>query len=160
VGLTLGSVLAFWVARKFGMRLVEKVVKKHYIDKFNFFVTHKGLYITFVMFLLPGFPKDALCYFLGLTRLRFLDFLLMNLFGRFPGTLILTMQGSAVRTEHWWELFWLIIIMVVMIVALYFSRNYIIEFVRKVTRSFVRSIIRRKKKKRSKTKPIVRKDIE
>ncbi len=35
------------------------------------------------MFLLPGFPKDALCYFLGLTRLRFLDFILMNLLGDF-----------------------------------------------------------------------------
>lgn len=160
IGLTLGSMMAFWVARKFGMRFVEKVVKKQYIEKFNFFVTHKGLYITFVMFLLPGFPKDALCYFLGLTRLRFLDFVLMNLFGRFPGTMILTMQGSAARTERWWELFWLLIITVVMIVTLYFSRNYIIEFVRKATRSFIRSVIRRKKKKRSKTKSVIRKDIE
>ena len=160
VGLTLGSMLAFWIARKFGMRFVEKVVKRQYIEKFNFFVTHKGLYITFVMYLLPGFPKDALCYFLGLTRLRLLDFVLMNLFGRFPGTLILTMQGSAVRTEHWWELFWLIIIMVVMVVVLYFSRNFIIEYVRKFIRSFIRSVIRRKKKKRRKAKPVVRKDIE
>lgn len=160
VGLTLGSVLAFWVARKFGMRFVEKVVKKHYIEKFNFFVTHKGLYITFVMYLLPGFPKDALCYFLGLTRIRLLDFILMNLFGRFPGTLILTMQGSAARAEHWWELFALLFLMVVMVVTLYFSRNYVIEVVRKVTRSFVRSVIRRKKKKRRKTKPVIRKDVE
>ena len=160
IGLTLGSMFAFWVARKFGIRLVERVVKKQYLDKFNFFVTHKGLYITFVMFLLPGFPKDALCYFLGVTRLRFLDFILMNLFGRFPGTMILTMQGSAVRTEHWWELFWLIIITVVMIVTLYFSRNYVIELVRKVTRSFIRSVIRRKKKKRSKAKSVIGKDVE
>lgn len=160
VGLTLGSMLAFWVARKFGMRFVEKVVKKQYIDKFNFFVTHKGLYITFVMFLLPGFPKDALCYFLGLTRLRLLDFILMNLFGRFPGTLMLTMQGSAVREGQYHAFFWLLAATVVLIVALYFSRNYIIEFVRKFTRSLVRLIIRRKKKKRRKTKPIVRKDIE
>ncbi|NMC93820.1 MAG: TVP38/TMEM64 family protein [Syntrophorhabdus sp.] len=160
VGLTLGSMFAFWVARKFGIRLVERVVKKQYLDKFNFFVTHKGLYITFVMFLLPGFPKDALCYFLGVTRLRFLDFILMNLFGRFPGTMILTMQGSAVRTEHWWELFWLLIITVVMIVTLYFSRNYVIELVRKITRSFIRSVIRRKKKKRSKAKSVIGKDVE
>jgi len=160
IGLTLGSMLAFWVARKFGMRFVEKIVKRQYIEKFNFFVTHKGLYITFVMFLLPGFPKDALCYFLGLTRLRFLDFILMNLFGRFPGTMILTMQGSAVRTEHWWELFWLIIVTVVMVITLYFSRNYVIDLVRKATRSFIRSVIRRKKKKRSKTKSVISKDIK
>jgi uncharacterized membrane protein YdjX (TVP38/TMEM64 family) len=160
VGLTVGSMLAFWVARKFGLRFVEKIVKKQYIQKFNFFVTHKGLYITFVMYLLPGFPKDALCYFLGLTRLRFLDFVLMNVFGRFPGTLILTMQGSAVRAEHWWELFTLLMVTVVMVVTLYFSRNYVIDFVRKVTRSFVRSVIRRKKKKRRKAKPVVGKDVE
>ncbi len=41
IGLTLGSMLAFWVARKFGMRFVEKVVKRQYIEKFNFFVTIK-----------------------------------------------------------------------------------------------------------------------
>jgi uncharacterized membrane protein YdjX (TVP38/TMEM64 family) len=160
VGLTLGSMLAFWVARKFGMRFVEKVVKKQYIEKFNFFVTHKGLYITFVMYLLPGFPKDALCYFLGLTRLRFLDFVLMNLFGRFPGTLILTMQGSAVREGQYQAFFWLLVVTVVLIVALYFSRNYIIEFVRKAARFLARSVIRRKKKKRRKAKSIVGKDIE
>lgn len=160
IGLTLGSILAFWVARKFGMRFVEKVVKKHYIEKFNFFVTHKGLYITFIMYLLPGFPKDALCYFLGLTRLRFLDFVLMNLFGRFPGTLILTMQGSAVREGQYQAFFWLLVVTVVLIIGLYFSRNYIIEFVRKATRSLIRSTIRRKKKNRRKTKPIVRKEIE
>lgn len=160
VGLTLGSMLAFWVARKFGMRFVEKVVKKHYIEKFNFFVTHKGLYITFIMYLLPGFPKDALCYFLGLTRLRLLDFILMNLFGRFPGTLILTMQGSAVREGHYQAFFWLLVITVILIVSLYLSRNYIIEFVRKVTRSFVRSVIRRKKKKRRKAKPVISKGVE
>lgn len=160
VGLTLGSMFAFWVARKFGMRFVEKVVKKRYIEKFNFFVTHKGLYITFVMFLLPGFPKDALCYFLGLTRLRLLDFILMNLFGRFPGTLILTMQGNAVREGQYQAFFWLLVVTVVFIVGLYFSRNYIIEFVRKVTRSFVRSVIRRKKKKRRKAKPVVGKEVE
>lgn len=149
-GLTLGSIIAFFVARKFGIRFVERVVKKQYIEKFNFFVTHKGLYITFVMYLLPGFPKDALCYFLGLTRLRFADFVLMNLFGRFPGTLILTMQGSAVRTEHWIELMWLIIITAVMMITLYFSRNYIIDFVRKTTRSMMRSTVRRRRKRRAK----------
>lgn len=159
-GLTIGSMLAFWVARRFGMRFVEKVVKKQYIEKFNFFVTHKGLYITFIMYLLPGFPKDALCYFLGLTRLRMLDFILMNLFGRFPGTLILTMQGSAVREGKYQAFFWLLVVTVVLIVSLYLSRNYIIDFVRKAIRAFVRSVIRRKKKKRRKAKPVVSKGIE
>ncbi|OPY66338.1 MAG: TVP38/TMEM64 family inner membrane protein YdjZ [Syntrophorhabdus sp. PtaU1.Bin050] len=153
IGLTIGSLLAFGVAKKFGMRIVERVVKKQYIAKFNFFVTHKGLYITFVMYLLPGFPKDALCYFLGLTRLRFLDFVLMNVFGRLPGTMMLTLQGNAVREGKYETFFWLLAVTVILIVLLYFARNYIIGFVRQIVRSVVRSAIKRKKKRR-KTRPV------
>jgi uncharacterized membrane protein YdjX (TVP38/TMEM64 family) len=160
VGLTLGSTFAFVVARRFGMGVVEKVVKRQYIEKFNFFVTHKGLYITFVMYLLPGFPKDALCYFLGLTRLRLLDFVIMNLFGRFPGTLILTLQGSAVRDGKYHAFFWLLVITVVFIIGLYVTRNYIIAFVTRLTRNVVRLAIKRKKKKRRKAKAIVSKDVK
>lgn len=156
IGLTVGSTLAFSVARKFGMRFVEKVVKRQYIEKFNFFVTHKGLYITFVLFLLPGFPKDALCYFLGLTRLRLLDFILMNVFGRFPGTLILTLQGNAVRKGEYQAFFWYLVVTVLLIVCLYFARGYIITFVSRVSRSVIRSVIRKKKKKRSKAHPVMR----
>lgn len=159
IGLTLGSVLAFSVARKFGMRFVEKVVKRQYIEKFNFFVTHKGLYITFVLYLLPGFPKDALCYFLGLTRLRLLDFILMNVFGRFPGTLILTLQGNAVRKGEYQAFFWYLVVTVLLIVGLYFARGYIITFVSRITRSVIRFVIRRKKKKRRKTRPVTQKRV-
>jgi uncharacterized membrane protein YdjX (TVP38/TMEM64 family) len=52
IGLMLGSSLAFGIARGLGIKFVEKVVKKEYINKFNFFITHKGLYITFILFLI------------------------------------------------------------------------------------------------------------
>ena len=54
VGLTIGSTIAFGLSRRYGLRYVEKIVKKRYIDKFNFFVTHKGLHIAFILFLIPG----------------------------------------------------------------------------------------------------------
>lgn len=127
VGLTVGSILAFGIARIFGMRFVEKIVKKHYIDKFNFFVTHKGLYITFVFFLIPGFPKDSLCYLLGLTHMRLIDFILMNIFGRLPGTLMLTLQGSAVKDGKYQAFFALLIISIVLTFSLYMARNHIIR---------------------------------
>jgi len=128
IGLTLGSTIAFGISRFFGMRFVEKVVKKTYIEKFNFFVTHKGLYISYILFLIPGFPKDSLCWLLGLTHMRFLDFFLMNLLGRLPGTVILTFQGSAVKDERYKLFLILLIVSAVLTVVLYFSRNYIIKF--------------------------------
>jgi uncharacterized membrane protein YdjX (TVP38/TMEM64 family) len=112
------------------------------------------------MYLLPGFPKDALCFFLGLTHLRFLDFVLMNVFGRFPGTLILTLQGSAVREGKYQAFVWLLAVTIVFIVVLYVARNYIIWFVRRIMRWLIRSAIRRKKKKRGKAHSVISKKIE
>jgi uncharacterized membrane protein YdjX (TVP38/TMEM64 family) len=129
VGLTIGSFVAFGIARIFGLSLVEKIVKKEYIDKFNFFVTHKGLYLTFVFFLIPGFPKDSLCYLLGLTHLRPLDFFLINVFGRLPGTLILTLQGSAVKEGRYQSFFVLLTVSVILIFGLYLYRDRITVFV-------------------------------
>ena len=129
IGLTVGSLFAFGITRLLGLGFVEKIVKKEYIDKFNFFITHKGLNITFILFLLPGFPKDSLCYLLGLTRMRLVDFLFMNIFGRLPGTLLLTLQGNALKNGRYQAFFWLLFASIVLTVALYFSRNYIIQAV-------------------------------
>jgi uncharacterized membrane protein YdjX (TVP38/TMEM64 family) len=127
IGLTIGSLLAFAISRYFGMGLVERIVKKEYIDKFNYFITHKGLNITFILFLLPGFPKDSLCYLLGLTHMRIADFLFMNIFGRLPGTLLLTLQGNALKNGKYQTFFWLLAVSIIFIIILYFTRNYIIH---------------------------------
>jgi uncharacterized membrane protein YdjX (TVP38/TMEM64 family) len=127
IGLAVGSLFAFGITRLFGMRFVEKIVKKQYIDKFNHFITHKGLNITFILFLIPGFPKDSLCYLLGITRMRLVDFLFMNIFGRLPGTLMLTLQGSALKEGNYPAFFWLLFMSIVFTVVLYFTRNYIIQ---------------------------------
>lgn len=126
-GLTIGSVAAFGIARMLGMKFVEKIVKKEYIDKFNFFVTHKGLYITFIFFLIPGFPKDSLCYLLGLTHMRLIDFILMNIFGRLPGTLMLTLQGSAVKEGKYHAFLLLLVVSILLTFGLYLARNHIIR---------------------------------
>lgn len=127
-GLTLGSLLAFGIARRFGSAFVHKIVKKEYIDRFDYFVTHRGVYVAFILFLVPGFPKDSLCYLLGLTRLRLLDFLLMNLFGRFPGTLMLGLQGDAVRNKDYAAFWTLLLSSILLVVAMYVARNYLVVF--------------------------------
>jgi uncharacterized membrane protein YdjX (TVP38/TMEM64 family) len=128
LGLAVGSVIAFEVTRVFGRRLVSKVVRQEAMARFDHFVTHRGLHIAFVLFLIPGFPKDSLCYLLGLTHMRRLDFILMNVFGRLPGTLILTFQGEALRTHRYHEFFTLLVGSVLLTAVLYFLRNGIIHF--------------------------------
>jgi uncharacterized membrane protein YdjX (TVP38/TMEM64 family) len=53
---------------------------------------------------MPGFPKDGLCYILGLTPMHLGIFLIISTFGRIPGTLMATLQGAE-AFEHQYKLF-------------------------------------------------------
>ena len=145
LGLTLGSLTAFSIARLFGVPLVEKVVKKEYRDGFHEFVASKGLYLVFALFLIPGFPKDPLCYLLGLTGMGFVPFILINIAGRLPGTLILTWQGAAVSHQHYWTFFLLLAGSLLLTVVLYLTRD---GFTKSFT-SLTRRVSRMKRSRRA-----------
>ncbi|HEY5996040.1 MAG TPA: hypothetical protein VIU29_03425, partial [Candidatus Deferrimicrobiaceae bacterium] len=64
----------------------------------------KGISLAFLLFLLPGFPKDYLCYILGLGHLSTLEFLIVAASGRLLGTIMLTIGGSFLRNGQYVEL--------------------------------------------------------
>jgi uncharacterized membrane protein YdjX (TVP38/TMEM64 family) len=128
IGLLFGSMVAFYISRFLGLHFVEKIVKKDYIDRFNHFVRNKGVNVSFILFLIPGFPKDSLCYLLGLTHMRVVDFILINVFARLPGTLMLTMQGTAVHSEQYRFFFVLFSVSIILTFVLYVSRNALVKF--------------------------------
>jgi len=127
IGLTIGSLVAFYVGRLLGAGFVHRIVKQEYIDKFDDFVNHKGLYIAWLFFILPGFPKDSLCYLLGLTKMRYVDLILLNVLGRLPGTLMLVLQGSAVQRGCYQEFSFYLVGSAILVSALYLWRNQIIR---------------------------------
>jgi uncharacterized membrane protein YdjX (TVP38/TMEM64 family) len=104
IGLTLGSWFAFSLAKIFEMWVVEKFVSPKTMKKFGYLVGHEGVILSFLLFLIPGFPKDALCYILGLTPMHLGIFLIISTIGRIPGTLIATLQGAE-AFEHQYMLF-------------------------------------------------------
>jgi uncharacterized membrane protein YdjX (TVP38/TMEM64 family) len=101
IGLTLGSWVAFIIARRFGFSFVRGFVGKETMEKFDYLMEHKGAFFSFIFFLIPGLPKDYFCYLLGLSPMHILTFLVVSTIGRIPGTLLLSMQGQAVRSEDY-----------------------------------------------------------
>ena len=55
IGLTIGSWIAFMLARFLGEPLLEKVAKKEVFEKFDHFMEHKGLLVSFLLFLIPAY---------------------------------------------------------------------------------------------------------
>lgn len=101
IGLTIGSWLAFILAHFFGEPLLEKVVKKEVFEKFDDFMEHKGLLVSFLLFLIPGFPKDYLCYIMGVSRMPVLTFIIVSTVGRFFGTMLLSISGNMAHEEDY-----------------------------------------------------------
>ncbi len=96
IGLTAGSVLAFVIARRFRRLVVPWLRKSPAYGRFEELVDHQGLFVCFFLFLMPGFPKDFLCYLLGLSRMPLLAFAVITGIGRIPGTLMLSFQGAEI----------------------------------------------------------------
>ncbi len=105
VGLTLGSYIAFTLSRYFGRPLTDKFVDAKTMERFDYLLLHKGLFLVFLLFLIPGFPKDYLCYILGLGHLTTLEFLAIATTGRFLGTMLLTLGGTFLRNQQYSRFF-------------------------------------------------------
>jgi uncharacterized membrane protein YdjX (TVP38/TMEM64 family) len=119
IGVTLGSLLAFLLAKTFGKRVLERFVSPQTMKKFEYLIGHEGVIISFLLFLIPGFPKDALCYILGLTPMHLGIFLIISTIGRVPGTWIATLEGAKAYGHHFKTLFILLGVSAFAIVIFY-----------------------------------------
>ncbi|OGW57213.1 MAG: hypothetical protein A2Z09_06325 [Nitrospirae bacterium RBG_16_43_8] len=121
IGLTLGSLIAFSLSRMLGRPFVERFVKKETMEKYDYLLHHKGAFLVFLLFLVPGFPKDILCYILGLGYLTTKEFFVISTVGRFGGTVLLTLGGDYIRHYQYYRFS---ILLGVAIVVIFFSMVY------------------------------------
>lgn len=125
IGLTLGSVIAFILGRVFGKPFVERVVDPIVLSKFDYLLHHKGAFLVFFLFLIPGFPKDYLSYFLGLSRLSLFEFTVIAGVGRLFGTILLSLSGSYLRHHEYEKFLSLVGIAVIGIVTVWLFKEKI-----------------------------------
>jgi uncharacterized membrane protein YdjX (TVP38/TMEM64 family) len=131
IGLFFGSWMAFALARIFEKWAVEKFVSAQTRKKFDYLVGHEGVILSFLLFLIPGFPKDALCYILGLTPMRTGIFLIISTLGRIPGTLMATLQGAKAFDQQYMSFLVLLGISTLIILAFYIYHDEIHEWIKK-----------------------------
>jgi uncharacterized membrane protein YdjX (TVP38/TMEM64 family) len=101
IGLTVGSCINFYIGRFLGERYIRKIIPSDYLSRFDAFVKRKGVAVIFILFVFPGFPKDYLCFFLGLSTLSFKVFFIIVTIGRMPGTFLLSLQGAYLFEQNY-----------------------------------------------------------
>ncbi len=135
IGLTIGSIAAFSLSRYFGRPFTDKFVKKETMERYDYLLHHKGAFLVFLLFLIPGFPKDLLCYILGLGHLSTKEFLVISTLGRFMGTVLLTFGGDYLRHQQYYRFSILVGIAIVCILLSMVYRDKIENFLKKLRSS-------------------------
>lgn len=93
---TVGAVLSFLVARHLARSAIEaRIAKSPRFAAIDRAVAREGLKIVLLLRLSPVFPFTLLNYGLGLTRVRFVDYLVASI-GMVPGTLLYVYYGQLI----------------------------------------------------------------
>jgi uncharacterized membrane protein YdjX (TVP38/TMEM64 family) len=128
IGLTVGSWINFSIGRFMGKRYIRKKIPAEKRDRFDRLLKRQGILVVFFLFVFPGFPKDYLCLFLGLSDIPVKLFLVMTAVGRMPGTLMLSLQGAALFEKTYDVFAGITILCVVMAVIAYRHRERFYEW--------------------------------
>lgn len=93
---TLGTVLVLILVRKLGIKVLNIFFSKEDIEKLSFLKSsNRKIVILLLLFLLPGTPKDLLCFYAGLTDIPMPVLLIICTLCRIPSIITSTLSGSA-----------------------------------------------------------------
>jgi len=121
IGLTVGSWVNFLLGRLLGKRYVRKMIPDVQLARMDSLLKHQGIIVVFVLFVFPGFPKDYLCLFLGLSTIPMKVFMILATVGRMPGTLMLSLQGASAFEQRYG---WFVLILGACLAIIYLAYRY------------------------------------
>jgi uncharacterized membrane protein YdjX (TVP38/TMEM64 family) len=102
-GIIIGTVIVFFGTRLAGSAIVRAFIPPMTLKKFDFLINSpKSEIAMFVLFLIPGIPKDALVYISGLTPVNPWKFLLICVVARFPGLWGSAYIGAHLQKKDYW----------------------------------------------------------
>ena len=95
IGIGLGSAFNFVFARVVGRPTLERLIRRETLDKVDAALNNaRGKSALFLLFLLPGMPKDAMSYGAGLSNLSLVEFVVVTGLARSPALLASILLGA------------------------------------------------------------------
>ncbi len=127
IGLTVGTLFCFWVGRRWGEPLVRPWLSEHHWNRMSFILEAEGAIICFILYLVPGFPKDIISYLFGLSPMPFWLFALISTVGRVPGTVISSYFGAHVAEQQYIYAIAFLALVMALCLPFYYYRERIIR---------------------------------
>jgi uncharacterized membrane protein YdjX (TVP38/TMEM64 family) len=126
IGIVIGSIVAFFIGRIFGVKVASWLVGRDNLEKGLKTIKGKDKIILTFMFLFPLFPDDILCFVAGITTIKPLFFIVMILITRLISIFVSTysMNNSIIPYTTWWGIIlWICFIAITVLLAIYIYKN-------------------------------------
>ena len=128
-GAVIGTTISFFLAKLLGSEAMhiffgeEKV--KEYQRRLN---SGRGLMLAFLIYLIPGVPKDLVSYAAGISEMKFRPFLLVATVGRSPAMLGSLLLGYFYGDQNYRAMIALAVIIIIILLICFIKRDSIIGF--------------------------------
>ncbi len=94
IAAVIGASIAFFLVRRYGEPILEKMVSKHHVLHFQHIFRQRGVNGAIIAYAIPVFPSDTLNFIMGMMKIRWHTFLLIVILGNIPRYLIVTALGE------------------------------------------------------------------
>ena len=98
---SISSIIIILLVRKYGTKLVEVFFNEKQHKRLDFLKSKKAFFVYLLLFIIPGTPKDLLCYIGGLTKFDLTPLILVTTIGRLPGIITSTLPAGALGNKNY-----------------------------------------------------------
>lgn len=126
VGCVFSSAFIYELVHKLGAPFVQDMIGEKHLAKARAFEESGKLNVlVFILFLIPGLPKDTFTYLVPLTNMKLVPFLLISNIARIPGILVTTFAaGGLADGDYTSSIIIFAVAAVIAIVGMLFYRYY------------------------------------
>ena len=124
IGIVTGSIVAFVIGRWIGYKAVCWIVGKESLDKWLKKLKGKVYLILSLMFLLPLFPDDILCFVAGLSSMTWGFFLVMITVTRAISIFSTAYSFELIPFTTWWGILIWGVLLALVVLAFYLVCRY------------------------------------
>jgi uncharacterized membrane protein YdjX (TVP38/TMEM64 family) len=118
IGITVGSIICYGISQIYGKPLVNKMISKRHLKFFDKILRLGSINsVVFLLYLIPGIPKDVLAYICGISDINLKNFIMYSTLGRLPGIVISTYFGSKIYSGNKIELIVIALLMISLFVV-------------------------------------------
>lgn len=142
IGILIGSIITFYITRIYGLKVLRKIMKDDSYKKLlNVLNRPQNDLILFILYLIPGIPKDILGFVAGITKISLIEFIALSMVGRIPGIFLMNYVGSSMSNHSYIKSLFILGVATILFIIGIWKKDNIIEYFSKNKKEVLEKVL-------------------